>query len=201
MVGSTRHLANWELDLIGSRADDKPEVRRVLAASTVDDAFAELVRTYSRFVFQVAHAVVRHHHDAEDVAQEVFLRVYRSHAWERMEEPKAFLARAAWRLAVDRVKQRHTHGESAVEPASTAATPEQLAVRESRDHLLHQIIDALPEELRQPLVLSALDGLSSKEIGVMMNLPEGTVRTRTMRARQMVKEKFQALTASKGGSR
>jgi RNA polymerase sigma-70 factor (ECF subfamily) len=51
-------------------------------------------------------------------------------------------------------------------------------------------MDALPEELRQPLALSGIDELSSAEIAAAMGIPEGTVRTRIMRARQILKEKL-----------
>ena len=54
------------------------------------------------------------------------------------------------------------------------------------------MIDSLPEELRQPLVLSAIDELNSREIAAILALPEGTVRTRLMRARQMLKQKLAA---------
>jgi DNA-directed RNA polymerase specialized sigma24 family protein len=66
-----------------------------------DARFACLVERQSRFVFRVAYAILRNTGDSEDVAQETFLRIYRSLAWERMEDERAFLARTAWRIAVD----------------------------------------------------------------------------------------------------
>lgn len=56
---------------------------------------------------------------------------------------------------------------------------------------LHRLIDSLPEDLRQPLALSA--EMNSREIAAAMGLAEGTVRTRLMRARQMLREKMTAL--------
>jgi RNA polymerase sigma-70 factor, ECF subfamily len=58
-------------------------------------------------------------------------------------------------------------------------------------------VDALPEQLRQPLVLSGIDELSSPEIAAVMGIPEGTVRTRIMRARQILKQKM----AERSGAR
>jgi len=55
------------------------------------------------------------------------------------------------------------------------------------------MIDALPEELRQPLALSAIDEMNSREIALILGIPEGTVRTRIMRARQMLKQKLAGL--------
>jgi RNA polymerase sigma-70 factor (ECF subfamily) len=59
---------------------------------------------------------------------------------------------------------------------------------------VQRIIDGLPEELRLPLALSATDELTSREIAVVMGISEGTVRTRIMRARQILKQKLTALT-------
>ncbi len=55
------------------------------------------------------------------------------------------------------------------------------------------MIDALPEELRVPLVLSTFDELNSREIGRVLDVPEGTVRTRLQRARQMLRQKIGAI--------
>jgi RNA polymerase sigma-70 factor (ECF subfamily) len=55
------------------------------------------------------------------------------------------------------------------------------------------MIDALPEELRQLLALSAIDEMNSREIALILGIPEGTVRTRIMRARQMLKQKLAGL--------
>jgi RNA polymerase sigma-70 factor (ECF subfamily) len=56
---------------------------------------------------------------------------------------------------------------------------------------VHRLIDSLPEELRQPLVLSV--EMNSREIAAAMGIAEGTVRTRLMRARQMLREKIAAI--------
>jgi len=153
-----------------------------------EDRFAELVERRSRFVYRVAYAVVRNAHDAEDVVQETFLKLYRLGAWEAMEDERAFLAQAAWRLAVGRRKKPSM---AAVEgEASTAVNPEDAAVASDWSAMVHRMIDALPEELRQPLALSGLEEMNSREIAAVMGIPEGTVRTRLARARQMLKQKL-----------
>jgi RNA polymerase sigma-70 factor (ECF subfamily) len=63
--------------------------------------------------------------------------------------------------------------------------------------LLHRLIDALPEELRQPLVLSAIEEMTSREVAEAMGIPEGTVRTRVMRARAELKRRFEAMRKTK----
>ncbi len=159
------------------------------------DAFAELVERQSRFVFRVAYSVLRNGADAEDAVQETFLKLYRTGAWERMEDEKAFLARTAWRLAVDRLPRRDEVEDSASALAdlpTKGPSPEQTAVDGASTAMLHTMIDSLPENLRQPLALSALDELNSREIAEVMGINEGTVRTRLMRAREMLKTKLAA---------
>lgn len=159
------------------------------------DAFAALVERQSRFVFRVAYSVLRNTADAEDAVQETFLKLYRTGAWERMDDEKAFLARAAWRMAVDRLPRRDVGEDSASaldELPTMGQSPEQAAVGRDSTAMLHRMIDSLPEDLRQPLALSALQELNSREITAVMGINEGTVRTRLMRAREMLKAKLAA---------
>ena len=73
---------------------------------------------------------------------------------------------------------------------SQTASPEEQAMSADTTAALHRLIDALPEELRQPLVLAGIDEMTSREIAAVLGLPEGTVRTRLMRARQLLKSKL-----------
>ena len=153
-----------------------------------DERFASLVARQSRFVFQVAYSVLRNAHDAEDVVQDTFLKLHRSGAWESMENERAFLARAAWRLAVDRTRRPRL----APEPERSVPSHEQSVIDGNLHAIVHGLIDALPEELRQPLALSAMEEMTSPQIATLLDIPEGTVRTRIMRARQLLKEKLAA---------
>ena len=62
---------------------------------------------------------------------------------------------------------------------------------------MREMIDALPEELGQVLMLSALEEMTSREVGMVMGIPEGTVRTRLMRARAELRRRFEAAGARK----
>jgi RNA polymerase sigma-70 factor (ECF subfamily) len=154
-----------------------------------ESRFVALVERQSRFVFRVAYALLRNAHDAEDAVQETFLKLYRTGAWQNMEDEKAFLARATWRMAVERLPRKREELPDQ-EAASHDASPEEAAIAADRIATVQRLVDALPEELRQPLALSTVEELSSREIAALMGLPEGTVRTRLMRARQMLKEKL-----------
>jgi RNA polymerase sigma-70 factor (ECF subfamily) len=160
------------------------------------EEFESLVKRRSRFVFRIAYAILRNVQDAEDAAQETFLKLYRNHTWRGLDNERAFLARVAWRVAVDRRPTR-INEEIDEDPLSPAPTPEQKAIAANAESVIHRMIDALPEELRQPLALSAIDELNSREIALILGIPEGTVRTRLMRARQLLKEKLAATAARK----
>ncbi len=158
--------------------------------------FTALVERQSRFVFRVAYAVLQNKHDAEDAVQETFLKLYRNGGWRNAENERAFLARVAWRIAVDRRPRAEgstlasLDASPEMDPPSRQAGPEQAALAASREATMHALIDALPEELRVPLVLSAFDELNSRAIGKVLGIPEGTVRTRLQRARQMLRQKL-----------
>ncbi len=160
-------------------------------AAPCDEEFVALVERQSRFVFRIIYAALRHSHDAEDVTQEVFLKLYQSGAWEGMKDERAYLARVAWRAAIDRRAKSHRPSETLTEhSASQDQTPEQAAVGADWSALVHKLIDSLPEELRLPLALSATEELTSAEIGAALGIAEGTVRTRLMRAREILKQKL-----------
>jgi RNA polymerase sigma-70 factor (ECF subfamily) len=63
-------------------------------------------------------------------------------------------------------------------------------IQANQEAMAHAMIDALPEELRLPLVLSAFEELNSRQIGDVLGIPEGTVRTRLQRARQVLHQKL-----------
>lgn len=161
-----------------------------------EERFRGLVHRQSRFVFRIAYAMLRNVQDAEDVVQEVFLKLFRSGAWEEMRDERAFLARTAWRVAVDRLPERSGRSSSEddlEEAVCSRPGPEQVAVGSDAVRLVHKLMDAMPEELRQPLALAAGDEMSSKEIAAVIGIPEGTVRTRLMRGREILREKLAAV--------
>jgi RNA polymerase sigma-70 factor (ECF subfamily) len=160
-------------------------------AAACEDRFAALVSRQSRFVFRVAYSVLRNIQDSEDVVQETFLRLYRSRAWESMDDEKAFIARVAWRIAIDRTRKASSPASGRDIP-SGAETPEQEVIAADWKAAFHRLIDALPEELRQPLALSTVEELNSQQIGDVMGIPEGTVRSRLTRARQVLRQKAAA---------
>ena len=164
-----------------------------------DEALEDLVRQHSRLVYRIAYAALRSHHDAEDATQETFLRVLRySSKLATVDDPKTWLARIAWRVAVDRTKQRGRKREIPLEdPAKPVAevssgdAPADQAMHDSQvGTLLERLITALPEKLREPLILSAVEEMSPREVAATLGISEAAVRSRVFRARRILKDKL-----------
>lgn len=163
------------------------------------DALEALVREHSRLVYRIAYAALRSHHDAEDATQETFLRVLRySSKLEAVEDPKTWLARIAWRVAVDRSRQHGRRREipldepdkPSAEVASSEAQVDETVLSVQIGAVLEKLIAALPERLRKPLILSTIEEMSPSQVAAMLGINEAAVRSRVYRARQILKEKL-----------
>lgn len=186
------------------------EGRRVLAGEAIlngtaavernsHEAVEQLVHTYSRLVYRIAYAVLRRHHDAEDATQETFLRVLRySSKLAAVEDPKTWLASIAWRVAVDR-SRRNGHVAEVPLDDPEKPVPEAVSIEVPADQtiqstqvgaMIGKLVAGLPEKLRAPLLLSAIEEMTPREVAAALNINEAAVRSRVFRARQMLKEKL-----------
>jgi RNA polymerase sigma-70 factor (ECF subfamily) len=147
------------------------------------------VRQHAHLVFKVAYGVLRNSHDAEDVVQEVFLRVHRNGTAGVSDLP-AWLATVAFHLAIDRKRKPESLDIAEFDLAANAPDAEHVAIDRQQIDRVHRLIACLPEDLRFPLVLSALEELNSRQIGEVLGIPESSVRGRILRARQILKEKL-----------
>jgi RNA polymerase sigma-70 factor (ECF subfamily) len=172
------------------------ETGRVAEATDEFATLEAVVRDYARFVFKVAYGVLRNSHDAEDVVQEVYLRVHRSGIKE-VGDLRAWLARVTFRLAIDHLRKPQGVDLADVEPVSHEPDAEHLAVHRQQVQQVQRLIAALPEEMRHPLVLSAIEEMSSRQIAEVLDIPESSVRGRVFRARQVLKEKLAGLSEMK----
>ncbi len=189
--------------VIGDSRDETSKSAHTRAKSS-DEALAALVREHSRVVYRIAYAALRHHQDAEDVTQETFLRVlrYRSKL-AAVADPKMWLARIAWRMAVDRSKRRRSQSSvddetSTLDLASDAPTVEARLAESQVTTILEKLIQALPGKLRQPLILSTVEEMSPRDVAVVLGIKESAVRSRVFRARQILKEKLTGRIGSRG---
>ena len=154
-----------------------------------------IVERHSQLLYRVAYSVLRHPEDAEDAVADALLKLLRGNAWRTVQQERSFLARAVFRAALDRRRARAPTGaeEELFEIQDDRPSPEQIASQIGQQRLLHTLLDQMPAALREPLLLSAIEEMNSREIGEVMGLPEGTVRTRLMRARKVLRERYEEL--------
>jgi RNA polymerase sigma-70 factor (ECF subfamily) len=166
-------------------------------AESTRDMLERIVREHSRLVYRIAYAVLRSHHDAEDSTQETFMRVLR-YSSKLAEVPKTWLARIAWRVAIDRSKKRRwareipldDPGKLVAEVASTEIPADEAVQAVQLGVAVEKLIAALPTKLREPLILSTVEEISPREVAATLGINEAAVRSRVFRARQILKEKL-----------
>lgn len=173
------------------------------------EAVEALVAQFLPMVFRICWTILRNHHDAEDAAQECFLRVLKfRNRMNQIRNPKTWLARVAWTTALDRrsgravvtganASEAFLSDELLAQLASSQVSAEQEIASRQMQEMLEKLIAGLPAELRQPLELSTVQELSSAEIAEIMNIPAESVRTRLMRAREMLKTKLGGILEAK----
>jgi RNA polymerase sigma-70 factor (ECF subfamily) len=171
-------------------------------APSLGELLEDLVRQHSRLVYRIAYAALRSHPDAEDATQETFLRVLRYSArLATVEDPKSWLARIAWRVSVDRSKRKNRTREIPLEdpdrvleePVSPQATADETVHGAQIGAVLQHLIAALPDKLREPLLLSAVEEMSPRQVAATLNINEAAVRSRVFRARQTLRTKLAKL--------
>jgi RNA polymerase sigma-70 factor (ECF subfamily) len=168
-------------------------------------AFDALVRRYQHKVVKLVMRYVRNPTEAEDIAQDAFIKAYR--ALPRFRGDSAFytwLYRIAINTAKNSLASRSRNpvrldadggGDDDDRPGLEermidAATPEALALTEEIRATVTAAIDQLPDDLRTAIMLRELEGLSYEEIAKTMDCPVGTVRSRIFRAREAVDERL-----------
>ena len=175
--------------------DDRDLVRRLQAGDA--RAFEDLVRRYQHRVFGVALRMLGRRADAEDVAQDVFLRVHRAIGGFRGEARlSTWLYGITSRLCLNRLasaeRKRMRYDDDAVMDAPSDASDAPAAMeRREIDAALRRAIDELPDERRVVVVLRDIEGLSYDEIAEALELEPGTVRSRLHRARLDLKAKME----------
>jgi RNA polymerase sigma-70 factor (ECF subfamily) len=186
--------------------DETAVVTRLVLPVSPDPAlereFAERVSDSSTLAFRVALGVLRNRHDAEDVAQEAFLRAHRAFASLRDRDRfRGWLARTAFRLALDhrRGAARRERREDAVFLAGSAVpSVEEDAARSEVRERVAAAVDALPEKLRIVTVLAAIQEQDLREVARLLELPEGTVKSRLHLARKALAESLRCLVNDTG---
>jgi RNA polymerase sigma-70 factor (ECF subfamily) len=175
-------------------------------------AFSEVVRLYQHKVYNLLYRMIGNHEEAEDLAQEVFVTVFKSiDSFRGDSKFTTWLYRVAANHCKNRIKylsrRSRTSGdgldgvpEHSMEDAGSAPLqshidgPDQILEGLQLEKLLAQAIAALDEEHRLLIVLRDVEELSYQEIGEITSLNEGTVKSRLHRARMAIKEHIERNT-------
>jgi RNA polymerase sigma-70 factor (ECF subfamily) len=155
-----------------------------------------LVEAYSRLLFRVAHSVLRSPVEAEDVVQEVFVRVIeRRRSLQAIREMRVWLVRIAWNLALDRRRRIRPEqiDESFAESLVAAGMPadERLCEAQRMTAVLREM-ERLPKAERHVLQLAAVEQLGTPEMAAVLGRSESAVRALLFRARTRLRERLEA---------
>jgi RNA polymerase sigma-70 factor, ECF subfamily len=177
-------------DLSSSPDDIEALIQRCLRGDQV--AWERIVRLHWRRVFNVAYKFVGKHDEAEDLTQDIFLKVFKSlNTFDRRANFQTWLISVSRNLCIDHYrsvrKERQTIDRDVdaneLAPAAPEAGP--IAALEQRDRitLLREALAALPDSLRTAVVMRDIQELSYQDIATRLKLPEGTVKSRINRGR------------------
>jgi RNA polymerase sigma-70 factor (ECF subfamily) len=191
--------------MLSANADaDKDLVAR--CGKGEDEAWRELVDRFGPKVYSVAYHFTLKREDAEELAQEIFLKVFENlHRYDGGFPLVAWVLSLSRNLCIDRYRRRKRErsfrfvSDDAVAPLlHSNDDPAADAIRKERLKLLFSALAEIPEDLAEILVLRDLDGLAYDEIGSALELPEGTVKSRLFRARAEVAKKIRERQETRG---
>lgn len=185
---------------LGATTPEEELVARAAAGEAA--AFEQLMRRYNRLLFRSVRSILKNDGEAEDAAQEAWLR-----AWRALPEFRAQSRLSTWlvRIAVNEALGRLRRTTAPVIPLEAAMSsrepeiqaafteqpdrgPDRLLARAQVRALLESRIDLLPERYRTVFMLRAVEELSVAETAEALDMPEATVRTRFFRARALLRE-------------
>ena len=182
-----------------SMKTDQELTEAVVAGDTA--AFNELLQRYKNLVYSVVLRMLNCREDADDQAQEIFIKIYRN-----MEKYSSEFKFSTWviRIATNHVidfrrKNKNAVATETLEDAehskttATAPSPEDAYIAKEQSQLLNAAVEALPDMYRVPIVLYHEQGLSYQEIADIVDEPMSKVKNRIFRARKLLKEALLSL--------
>lgn len=187
------------MDLIVQR-----RIKQVLRGD--QNAFGEIVELYKDNVFQICFRMLWDRHEAEDAAQETFLKAFLNiHTYDQTKKFATWLYRIATNLCIDKIRKRkpdyHLDAEIAgtdglnmyAQLASDGRLPEEEVESMEIQASIHEAILQLPEKYRAVIVLKYIEELPLQEIADILELPLGTVKTRVHRGREALRKHLRHL--------
>lgn len=176
-----------------------------LAISGDVDSFEQLVRNYNRYVYNIAYRMMGNEEDAKDMAQEALIKAYKHiKSFKQEANFSTWLYRIVINTCKDELRKKHTQNlslDAAISEEKTGLelleNPDQnvnpVIVYEQQElkKELQEALNTLPEESKSIVILKDIMGYSYQEIGDILEIPIGTVRSRLSRSRQSLKNQLQ----------
>lgn len=156
------------------------------------DAFSELVTRYKKLIYNVVYNMISDKQEVNDIAQEVFIRIYKSLDRYNPEfKFSTWSVKIATNLCLDVLRKKKINSTPIEEiegVSSDLETPEAKYISSERSRKIREAIASLPEKYRTPIVLFHQNGLSYEEITKVLNEPMTIIKNRLYRARLMLRE-------------
>ncbi len=182
------------MDGVSDRRPTTPTGTQDETTAWVAPSWDEIVREHSARVYRLAYRLTGDRHDAEDLTQETFVRVFRSLSGYTPGTFEGWLHRITTNLFLDQVRRKQRirmesmGDDDALYPArGDLAEPERGYEHANLDRDVQRALDALSPEYRAAVVLCDIEGLSYEEIAVTLGIKLGTVRSRIHRARSQLR--------------
>ncbi|WP_042142177.1 RNA polymerase sigma factor SigW [Paucisalibacillus sp. EB02] len=166
-------------------------------------AFEDIVMFYQDKIYQHCHRMLGNKHEAEDIAQEAFIRAYVNiHSYDERRKFSTWLYRIATNLTIDRLRKRkpdyyldaEVKGTEGLDMYSQLAADGKLPEDEIEglelQHYIQKQIAELPPKYRSIIMLRYLEDFSLQEISEILDIPIGTVKTRIHRGREALRKKL-----------
>jgi RNA polymerase sigma-70 factor (ECF subfamily) len=182
---------------VRSESLDTAVIQACLAGNV--QKYGTLVDRYSARIINLALTMIGNRHDAEDIAQEAFVRAYRGlPRFERKAKFSSWLYQITLNLCKDHLKAKSRHARNVNDERLAAMDGDQrqhaarIILEAELSERMREAIATLPYVYREAFVLRHLQGLEYDEVATITSVPADTVRVRAYRAREMLREKIAA---------
>ncbi len=179
---------------VGAAAGFEAGVEQAADAAWTPPSWEQVVQEHSARVYRLAYRLTGNRHDAEDLTQEVFVRVFRSLSSYTPGTFEGWLHRITTNLFLDQVRRKQRIRFDALPDdagdrlAGHDPGPERAWEHNNLDHDVQAALDTLPPEFRAAVVLCDIEGLSYEEIAATLDVKLGTVRSRIHRGRAALRQ-------------
>jgi RNA polymerase sigma-70 factor (ECF subfamily) len=191
---NTHSALNLQTSALSSADQDRQAVQAALRGDQA--AFADLVTRYQTAVYNMAYRMLGDATEAEDAAQEVFVRAWNQlHTFQQDKRFSTWLLSIASHHAIDVLRRRKPVApldDVALYVESEEPAPDEIALQAERRDIVKKMLNTLPEKYRSVTVLRYYNDLSYDEIARITGLTESAVKTQLHRARRMLADQLVA---------